>query len=220
MKGSNLKYFVLGAALVAAGLGALAVNIPHSFSSGQVISAAQLTANFAAVKTAVDTLETKVAALEGPTGRSSAGSRTLTLGNTTSTGPAELGRFSVTLPGPGRLIVRVSGLAFINVDSGTTSSITESFGVGLCDATAVSTVASCEGSYNTYFMSDPDNASFSDVNRTFVLERTVNITAAGSRTFFVNGQTSVAIYELRISGNPRANLLFIPAANDLTISQP
>jgi hypothetical protein len=64
VNGKNLKYFVLGAAIVAAGLGALAVTIPNSFSSGQVISAAALNANFAALKTAVDTLETKTTTLE------------------------------------------------------------------------------------------------------------------------------------------------------------
>lgn len=57
MNGKNLKYFVLGAAIVAAGLGALAVTIPNSFSAGQVISAAGINDNFTAVKTAVDALE-------------------------------------------------------------------------------------------------------------------------------------------------------------------
>jgi hypothetical protein len=59
MSGKNLKYFILGAAIVAAGLSALAVTIPNSFSAGQVISAAALNANFAALKTAVDALEAK-----------------------------------------------------------------------------------------------------------------------------------------------------------------
>jgi hypothetical protein len=57
MNGKNLKYFALGAAIVAAGLGAMAVTIPNTFSSGQVISAAGLNDNFTAVKTAVDALE-------------------------------------------------------------------------------------------------------------------------------------------------------------------
>lgn len=60
MNGKNLKYFVMGAAIVAAGLGAMAVTIPNSFSAGQVISAAALNANFAAIKTAVDALEAAV----------------------------------------------------------------------------------------------------------------------------------------------------------------
>ncbi|GIW34284.1 hypothetical protein [Meiothermus sp.] len=44
---------------MAAGLSALAVTIPNSFSAGQVISAAALNANFTALKTAVDALEAK-----------------------------------------------------------------------------------------------------------------------------------------------------------------
>ncbi|MCX7782194.1 MAG: hypothetical protein N2318_00945, partial [Meiothermus sp.] len=60
MNGKNLKYFAMGAAVVAAGLGAMAVTIPNSFSAGQVISAAALNANFAAIKAAVDALETAV----------------------------------------------------------------------------------------------------------------------------------------------------------------
>ncbi len=57
MKGSNLKFFVLGAAMVASGLWAAAVTIPNTFSAGEVLSAAKLNANFAALKTAVDALE-------------------------------------------------------------------------------------------------------------------------------------------------------------------
>lgn len=57
MNGKNLKYFVMGATIVAAGLGALAVDIPNSFASGTVISSSALNANFAALKAAVDALE-------------------------------------------------------------------------------------------------------------------------------------------------------------------
>lgn len=57
MNGKNLKYFALGAAIVAAGLGAMAVTIPNTFNAGDVISASGINANFTAVKTAVDALE-------------------------------------------------------------------------------------------------------------------------------------------------------------------
>lgn len=60
MKGSNLKSFVLGAALVATGLWAAAVTIPNTFSAGEVLSAAKLNANFAAIKTAIDALESAI----------------------------------------------------------------------------------------------------------------------------------------------------------------
>jgi hypothetical protein len=46
---------------------AFAVNIPNLFSSGDVISAAKMNANFDAVKTAVNTLETKATTTESKT---------------------------------------------------------------------------------------------------------------------------------------------------------
>lgn len=63
MKGSNLKYFALGLMLASAGLWALAVTIPNSFTAGTTISASQVNQNFQALKTAVDALEAKVNAL-------------------------------------------------------------------------------------------------------------------------------------------------------------
>jgi hypothetical protein len=56
---TNLKSFALGASLALGLLGvyALAVNIPNSFTAGDVISAAKMNANFTATKTAIDVLE-------------------------------------------------------------------------------------------------------------------------------------------------------------------
>jgi Chaperone of endosialidase len=52
----NIKSFVIGG-FVASSLGALAVNIPNSFSAGQPIKASDVNANFSSLKTAVDALE-------------------------------------------------------------------------------------------------------------------------------------------------------------------
>ncbi|MCX7782193.1 MAG: hypothetical protein N2318_00940 [Meiothermus sp.] len=60
MKGSNLKFFFLGVGLVATGLWAMAVTIPNTFTTGEVLSAAKLNANFTALKTAVDALEAAI----------------------------------------------------------------------------------------------------------------------------------------------------------------
>jgi hypothetical protein len=60
MRGKSLKYFFLGAAIVAVGVWGLAVTIPNSFSAGDVISAAKINANFAAIKAAVDALESAI----------------------------------------------------------------------------------------------------------------------------------------------------------------
>jgi hypothetical protein len=55
----NLKSFALGAScsLGLLGMYALAVSIPNSFTAGDVVSAAKMNANFAAVKASIDTLE-------------------------------------------------------------------------------------------------------------------------------------------------------------------
>lgn len=57
MKGSNLKYFFIGAFVVASGLSVLAVTIPNAFTPGTPIKAADMNANFTALKNAVDPLE-------------------------------------------------------------------------------------------------------------------------------------------------------------------
>jgi hypothetical protein len=66
---TNLKSFALGASLALGLLGvyALAVSIPNIFAGGDVISAAKMNENFAAMKTAVDALEAKVTTLETKT---------------------------------------------------------------------------------------------------------------------------------------------------------
>lgn len=213
MNGKNLKYFVMGAAIVAAGLGAFAITLPATFTSGEVLSAAKLNQYFAAIKTAID-------ALEAPAARPSAGSRTITWTVFSSITPSQIARFSVNAPGPGRLIVQVSGQATLVFVSPNTTGSVESFSIGLCDATATSAPASCDDTYQRYESVDPDNAENGNMSQTFVLERTVNITAAGARTFFLNGQISTPLGEAYNLKATRVNVLFIPAANDMTISQP
>ena len=58
MKSNNLRAMVTGFAFTVLGV-ALAVTIPNAFTSGQVVSSAQVNANFTALKTAVDALESK-----------------------------------------------------------------------------------------------------------------------------------------------------------------
>ncbi|ADR37596.1 hypothetical protein Ocepr_2146 [Oceanithermus profundus DSM 14977] len=57
------KYVFLGIFIAALGLWGLAVTIPNSFSSGEVVSAAKMNQNFQALKDAVDALEAKLAAV-------------------------------------------------------------------------------------------------------------------------------------------------------------
>lgn len=63
MKGSNLKYFFIGAFVVASGLSVLAVTIPNAFTPGTPIKSAEVNANFSALKNAVDPLQAFTAKL-------------------------------------------------------------------------------------------------------------------------------------------------------------
>jgi len=61
MKGANLKYFLLGALVVACGLSALALtSVPNSFQAGTTIRAGDVNANFAALQSGIQGLETKL----------------------------------------------------------------------------------------------------------------------------------------------------------------
>ena len=62
---NQLRYVLLVVTLFAlVGVSALALNVPNTFVSGEVISAAEMNANFAAVEAAVTALESQVAALQ------------------------------------------------------------------------------------------------------------------------------------------------------------
>jgi hypothetical protein len=64
MNGKNLKYFFLGAFVVAAGFSVLAaVNLPHTFKAGDPIKSSEVNENFAALKQAVETLQGQVGSL-------------------------------------------------------------------------------------------------------------------------------------------------------------
>jgi hypothetical protein len=63
---NNLKAFTLGICLSIAALGAIALgeNLPNVFAAGTVISTAKMNENFAALKSNLEALETRIANLE------------------------------------------------------------------------------------------------------------------------------------------------------------
>jgi hypothetical protein len=103
---TNLKSFALGASLTLGLLGvyALAVSIPNIFAGGEVISAAKMNANFLAVKTAVDTLETGVPGIDFATiNQTSINVRGA---------PVTLATVTISAPGPGFVNVHFDGQGF------------------------------------------------------------------------------------------------------------
>lgn len=62
---NQIRYVLLAITIIAlVGVSALALSIPNTFAPGEVISAAEMNANFAAVEAAVTALEAAVAVLE------------------------------------------------------------------------------------------------------------------------------------------------------------
>ncbi|ADR37630.1 hypothetical protein Ocepr_2181 [Oceanithermus profundus DSM 14977] len=151
----KLKYALLGFLVAALGLWGLAVTIPNSFSSGEVVSAAKMNENFQALKTAVDTLEAKVAALEdklsavGPgqkalASKDGAMARALVRWNGTSVSVDNLWSFNssgsgitATRTGPGEYQVDFLDLAAANTPYGTAVASTRDNTGVRCEAWSV-----------------------------------------------------------------------------------
>ncbi|WP_299427505.1 hypothetical protein [uncultured Meiothermus sp.] len=120
MKGSNLKFFFLGVALVATGLWAMAVTIPNTFSAGEVLSAAKINANFAALKTAVDALEATVTGKQNRvTGNCAAGDTIRSINADGSVTCGTSTRASAWISSTGNVITSSPGVTWVITKVGT-----------------------------------------------------------------------------------------------------
>lgn len=154
MRSGNLRHFVLGAALAASGLYVVAVSLPHTFAPGTPIKASEVNANFSALKTAVNALESgKQNRVNGTCAAGSAiriisadgsvtcegvsGSADWKLTGNAGTNPA--GNFLGTTDSQ-PLVLRTNNVERLRLDEG------GNVGIGTASPTAKATVAVSEGS--------------------------------------------------------------------------
>ena len=152
--------------------------------------------------------------------RAAAGSVALD-GSTSATTPTTLDSFTVAVPGPGTLLVSVAGALLVNADATTMAALTVPARVGLCDTPASD--SQCAGTYSQVWVQDADDTDASSPTPGFTLTRTVAVSGAGARTFYVNGEApatagaSVALWVDPIVGaGPVASVTFAPAALGVT----
>ena len=144
-----------------------------------------------------------------------AGSISLT-GSTISTTPETLDEFTVSAPGPGTLLVQVAGQWFLDADSTTTSSITVSANMGLCDSIDSST--DCDGTWSFYFHQDADNSESLNNTHGFTITRIVPIASQQNITFYLNGLAPNSTQRLNLYQHVSAHALFFPSS--LTVTSP
>jgi uncharacterized protein len=199
MKRPQLRTVLLAITALGLLVWGAAVTIPNSFSDGDVISAAQMNANFAAVKAAVDTNESAVATLQTaqPGVAQVLGTTSVTTVGTTLSSALSL---DVTAPAAGYALVTAAGEANLVHTSGTTTYIDE-LGIGP-SATSLPTIdqvdiqlpsAAASGSYYQAF----------SVTRVFAV-------SAGTTTFYLDAVKGVGgtIY----LNNMRMTAIYLPTA--------
>lgn len=135
-------------------------------------------------------------------------------GSTTSTSTATIAQFTVNAPGPGYLYVMVSGQWWLDADATSSSSLYAFFFMGLCDAPANS--LTCEGTYDDYNYTDPDNVSSGNSTHGFSIARVVPIGSAGPVPFFLNGHVTAPGQTLYLYGGVTATAMFFPAGLSVT----
>jgi hypothetical protein len=143
-------------------------------------------------------------------------------GSTGATTPTVLDSFTIQAPGPGSLLVTVSGMIQVNADATTSAAVTVPARLGLCDTSASD--SQCDGTYAQVYHQDADDEDTLDTTPSFTLTRTVSVAAAGPRVFYVNGEAppsppgaTLSLWVDPIVGaGPVASATFVPAPLQVT----
>lgn len=138
-------------------------------------------------------------------------------GSTTSESVTTLDSFTVTAPGPGTLYVQVAGDFWSDMDASTTSSVTDFFRWGICDAANSS--ASCGETWIDTYTQDADNASGLNDTPGSARARMVTVASAGTRTFYLNAHRASSASDIN-TYNTYATVIFLPGSSSLSISSP
>jgi len=86
--------------------------------------------------------------------------------------------------------------------------------IGICDTPASS--STCGSSYERYDSNDPDNVTSFNEEQWITLGRTVNVNAAGARTFYLNGRSDTSGMTWLVDGY----VLAIYTPTSMTVTNP
>ncbi len=139
-------------------------------------------------------------------------------GQASTNTPATIETFVVRAPGPGSLTVMVTGTAWVDCDSTTTSSkLCSSAQIGICDAPSVLTSGPCGGTVLPVYHEDPDNTGPGNEEHLITIARTITVSAADTVQIWVNGRGPESGRQLRLRGY--VNVIYTPG-DALTITAP
>ncbi|MFZ1684687.1 MAG: hypothetical protein WAU88_11230 [Candidatus Zixiibacteriota bacterium] len=149
-----------------------------------------------------------------PSTMPAAGTIYVALSSTIATSATTLGSFTVQAPGPGYLTINASGEMYLDADATSANSLTSSY--YLCLNSTPNSFGSFTSLINPY-ISDPDNVSGNSQTTEYSLNATFSV-FGGPVTFYINGATNNASYQLHPWSPAMITVLFTPGT--LTISSP
>ena len=175
MRRIQLRYILLAVTALGLLVWSAAVTIPNNFADGDIISAAQMNANFAAVKAAVDTNESAVAGLQTaqPGAAQVLGTTLTTAVGTTLSSVLSL---DVVAPATGYAVVTAAGEVQLSHTSGTATYIDE-LGIGP-SATSLPTIDQVD-------ILMPSTAATGSYYQAFSVTRVFAV-SAGTTTFYLD----------------------------------
>jgi len=141
----------------------------------------------------------------------------LLVGSTNAQDPTTVESFTVDAPGPGTLLIEVMGNIWIDADASSASSLTTRVNWGIC--TTPNASDSCGDTYWDTHYQDADNVSSNNATPGSGRARTVEVSAAGPQTFYVNAETlaSTTVFNLYSTW---AVVTFVPGDSALSVTSP